>query len=160
LLLSSHLETGHYFNPHAQRIVEGKMAGAKIAVVDPRLSNTASMADYWLSPYPGTEAALLLAIANVLLREGAYNAGFVRRWINWKEFMAAERPQAPATFDAFIDALKETYAEFTPEFAASECGVDPGAVVNLAREIGAAGSAFASHIWRSAASGNLGGWQV
>src|ERR1044071_4235110 len=30
LLLSSPLETGHYFNPHAQRIIEGKMAGAKI----------------------------------------------------------------------------------------------------------------------------------
>ena len=24
LLISSHLETGHYFNPHAQRIIEGK----------------------------------------------------------------------------------------------------------------------------------------
>src|SRR6266571_5479824 len=62
LLLSSHLETGHYFNPHAQRIIEGKMKGAKLAVVDPRLSNTASMADYWLAPWPGTEAAMLLAI--------------------------------------------------------------------------------------------------
>jgi len=46
LLLSAHLESGHYFNPHAQRIIEGKMAGAKLAVMDPRLSNTASMADY------------------------------------------------------------------------------------------------------------------
>jgi hypothetical protein len=27
LLLSSHLEAGHYFNPHAQRIIEGKLAG-------------------------------------------------------------------------------------------------------------------------------------
>ena len=32
LLISSHLETGHYFNPHAQRIIEGKMAGAKLIV--------------------------------------------------------------------------------------------------------------------------------
>ncbi|MFH0907947.1 MAG: hypothetical protein V1929_04225, partial [bacterium] len=48
LLLTSHLETGHYFNPHAQRIIDGKMKGAKLAVMDPRLSNTASMADYWL----------------------------------------------------------------------------------------------------------------
>src|SRR5204863_8630854 len=56
LLLSSHLETGHYFNPHAQRIIEAKMRGAKVAVIDSRLSNTASMADYWLSPWPGTEA--------------------------------------------------------------------------------------------------------
>ena len=40
LLLSSHLETGHYFNPHAQRIMEGKAKGAKVICVDTRLSNT------------------------------------------------------------------------------------------------------------------------
>src|ERR1044071_2397935 len=160
LLLSSHLETGHYFNPHAQRIIEGKMSGAKIAVVDPRLSNTASMATYWLSPYPGTEAALLLAIANLLLREGTFNRDFVRRWVNWQEFMRAERPQSPCTFEAFIEALKEIYAEFTPEFAAQECGVEAEKVIAVARDIGQAGSAFASHIWRSAAAGNLGGWQA
>src|SRR6059036_794099 len=34
LLLSSHLETGHYFNPHAQRIIDGKMAGAKLCAID------------------------------------------------------------------------------------------------------------------------------
>ena len=40
LLLSSHLETGHYFNPHAQRIIEAKMRGAKVAVIDSRLCPT------------------------------------------------------------------------------------------------------------------------
>ena len=45
-LISAHLESGHYFNPHAQRIMEGKLKGAKLAVMDTRLSNTASMADY------------------------------------------------------------------------------------------------------------------
>jgi anaerobic selenocysteine-containing dehydrogenase len=160
LLLSSHLETGHYFNPHAQRIIEGKMAGAKIAVVDPRLSNTASMADYWLSPYPGTEAALLLAMARVILEDGSFDHEFVRRWVNWEEFMRAERKDEAPTFDAFIDALKETYAEYTTEFAADECGVDAGLIVQIAREIAEAGAAFSSHVWRSAASGNLGGWQV
>ncbi len=40
-LISSHLEAGHYFNPHAQRIIEGKLRGAKIICVDPRLSNMA-----------------------------------------------------------------------------------------------------------------------
>ena len=45
LLISPHLETGHYFNPHAQRIMEGKQDGAKLVVLDPRLSNTASHAD-------------------------------------------------------------------------------------------------------------------
>ncbi len=160
LLLSSHLETGHYFNPHAQRIIEGKMAGAKLAVIDPRLSNTASVADYWLSPWPGTEAALLLAVANVLLNEGTFNREFVRRWVNWEEFMRSERPAHPCTFDAFVNALKEMYARYTPEFAAEECGVEAEKIIALAREIARAGSAFASHVWRSAASGNLGGWQV
>ena len=63
LLMSSHLESGHYFNPHAQRIIDAKLRGTKVAVVDTRLSNTASQADIWLSPSPGTEAAMLLAMA-------------------------------------------------------------------------------------------------
>ncbi|HXG66712.1 MAG TPA: molybdopterin dinucleotide binding domain-containing protein, partial [Blastocatellia bacterium] len=120
----------------------------------------ASMADYWLSPYPGTEAALLLAIAAVLLREGAFDREFVRRWVNWEEFMRAERPNLPCAFDAFIEELKSIYVEFTPEFAAEECGVEAEKIVAIAREIAKAGPAFATHIWRSAASGNLGGWQV
>jgi anaerobic selenocysteine-containing dehydrogenase len=160
LLLSSHLEAGHYFNPHAQRIIEGKMSGAKIAVLDPRLSNTASMATYWLSPWPGTEAALLLAIASIILREESFDREFVRRWTNWEEFMREERTDRPLNFDEFITALKEIYSEFTPEFAEQECGVEAEKIVAVAREIAAAGSAFASHVWRSAASGNLGGWQV
>ncbi|MGA9768935.1 MAG: molybdopterin-dependent oxidoreductase [Blastocatellia bacterium] len=160
LLLSSHLETGHYFNPHAQRIIEGKMSGAKIAVIDPRLSNTASMSNYWLSPYPGTEAALLLSIAVVMLHEKTFNHDFVRRWVNWEEFMREERPRSACTFDGFIEALKEIYAEYTPQFAAEECGIEAEKIVEVAREIGRAGTAFASHVWRSAASGNLGGWQV
>ena len=59
LLISAHLESGHYFNPHAQRIIEGKNNGTKIAVMDIRLSNTDSRADYWMATYPGTEAAVV-----------------------------------------------------------------------------------------------------
>ena len=39
-LISAHLEAGHYFNPHAQRIMEAKEKGATVICVDPRLSNT------------------------------------------------------------------------------------------------------------------------
>ena len=68
LLLSSHLETGHYFNPHAQRIMEAKASGTKLVVMDPRMSNTASHADLWIAPWPGSEAAILLAVASHLLQ--------------------------------------------------------------------------------------------
>jgi anaerobic selenocysteine-containing dehydrogenase len=160
LLLSSHLETGHYFNPHAQRIIEAKMRGAKVAVIDSRLSNTASMADYWLSPWPGTEAAILLAIARLLVRERRYDRAFVEKWTNWDEYLREERPDLPVTFDAFHTALEELYAAYTPEFAAEESGVSPETIVEIARAIGAAGGALATHIWRNTAAGNLGGWQV
>ena len=160
LLLSSHLEAGHYFNPHAQRIIEGKARGAKICAIDTRLSNTAARADYWLSTWPGSEAAVLLAMCLVILREDLYDAEFVRRWVNWEEYLREEHPGKPVTFEMFIAILKEVYAQYTPEFAAEESGADPATIVEVAREIGRAGHAFAAHVWRNATAGNLGGWQV
>ena len=160
LLLSAHLESGHYFNPHAQRIIEGLQEGGQLAVMDPRLSNTAAMSDFWLPTQPGSEAAVLLAMAKVILDEGLYDADFLRNWVNWQQFLAAKHPDRPATFDTFLDVLTETYAEFTPEFASAESGVPPETITKVGRKIGTAGSRFASHIWRSAASGNRGGWQV
>ncbi|HWT44652.1 MAG TPA: molybdopterin-dependent oxidoreductase [Vicinamibacterales bacterium] len=160
LLLSSHLETGHYFNPHAQRIIESKSKGGTLITIDPRLSNSSAKADLWLPAYPGTEAALLLAIAKYLLDEDLYDREFVRNWVNWRDYLAAERPELPPTFDSFVAALKELYAEFTPEFAAAETGVAAERIVQAARAIAAAGSAFATHSWRSAAAGNLWGWQI
>jgi anaerobic selenocysteine-containing dehydrogenase len=160
LLLSSHLETGHYFNPHAQRIIDGKARGAKVCVIDTRLSNTASMADYWLSTWPGTEAAVLLAMCHVLLREDLYDQAFLRKWVNWEDYLREEHPDKSQDFETFQFILKQLYADFTPEFAASESGVPAATIVEVAREIGRAGSALATHVWRNAAAGNLGGWQV
>src|SRR5450755_1011365 len=114
LLISAHLETGHYFNPHAQRIIDGKMKGAKLAVMDPRLSNTASMADYWLPTWPGSEAAVLLAMARIILVEKLYNREYMRRWVNWQDYLAAEHPGEEQTFERFIELLIELYAEYTP----------------------------------------------
>jgi anaerobic selenocysteine-containing dehydrogenase len=160
LLISAHLESGHYFNPHAQRIIEGKMKGAKLAVIDPRLSNTASMADYWMPSYPGTEAAVLLAIAKILLEEGMYNRDYMENWVNWDEYLAAKHPDKPRTFEQFIASMIEEYAEYTPEFAEQESGVTAEMIRDVAKGIGKAGTRLSTHNWRSAASGNLGGWAV
>ncbi|GCE10012.1 molybdopterin-dependent oxidoreductase [Dictyobacter aurantiacus] len=160
LLISSHLETGHYFNPQAQRIIEGKMKGAKLVVMDPRLSNTASMADSWLATWPGSEAAVLLAMVRIILVEQLYNREYMRRWVNWQAYMEAEYPDEPPTFEAFIAQLIKDYADYTPEFAAQESGVAAETIVDVARQIGQAGTAFAAHTWRAASAGNLGGWQV
>jgi anaerobic selenocysteine-containing dehydrogenase len=159
-LVSAHLESGHYFNPHAQRIVEGKHAGAKVIVVDVRLSNTATHADHWLAPQPGSEAAILLAIANDMIQRRAYDREFVRRWWNWEEYLLAKYPAAEPRFEAFEADLRVLYDAYTFEFAAQESGVDPGVLREVARIVAGAGTRLSSHTWRSATAGNLGGWQV
>ncbi len=160
LLISAHLESGHYFNPHAQRIIEGKMKGAKLATMDPRLSNTASMSDYWLPSYPGTEAAVLLAMALIILKEGLYNRKYLENWTNWKEYLKARHIEKEITFKNYISCMIDEYKEFTPEYAEKESGVKAEMIVEIAHKIGEAGERFASHNWRAAAASNLGGWAV
>src|SRR4029450_4296863 len=94
-----------------------------LIVLDVRLYNTASVADHWISPWPGSEAALLLAVAKILIDTGRVDREFLRRWVNWEEYMRAVRPDRPATFDEFLVCLGEEFAEYTPEFAERESGV-------------------------------------
>ena len=180
LLISSHLETGHYFNPHAQRIIEAKMAGAKIITMDPRLSNTASKSDVWLPCWPGSETVILLSWARHLIEKRLYNREFVETWVNWREFLEYLRG-APKEFmdikgfdqfvgnlddaalnnyETFHQALCLIYAEFTFEKAAEEAQVPVERIIEAATLLENCGEKLAAHTWRSASIGNLGGWQV
>ncbi|HEY8205324.1 MAG TPA: molybdopterin-dependent oxidoreductase, partial [Pyrinomonadaceae bacterium] len=179
LLISAHLESGHYFNPHAQRVIDGKANGAKLIVMDTRLSNTATHADYYIAPYPGSEAAILLAIANYLIQNNLYNRDFVRRWWNWFEFLEQRsevrdqrserltRDEVSTVsdsdrvhFENFERALKKLYAEYTFEFAAHESGVDARTIEEIAKLVATAGTKLSSHNWRSVTSGVSHGWSV
>src|SRR3954454_9430904 len=152
LLISAHLESGHYFNPHAQRVIDGKTNGAKLIVMDTRLSNTATHADHFIAPYPGSEAAILLSIANYLIQNNLYNREFVRKWWNWEEYLEqrsevrdqrSEKAQSDevstgsgidrVTFEDFESILKDLYAEYTFDFAAQESGVDARTLEEIAK---------------------------
>jgi anaerobic selenocysteine-containing dehydrogenase len=50
---------------------------ATVAAVDPRLTTSAAKANEWLPLIPGTDGALALAIAHVILTDGAWNKEFV-----------------------------------------------------------------------------------
>ncbi|MCZ7685022.1 MAG: molybdopterin-dependent oxidoreductase, partial [Sandaracinaceae bacterium] len=171
LLVSAHLESGHYFNPHAQRIIEGKQRGAKLIVLDPRLSNTAARADCWLPTWPGTEAGVLLAMCNHLLQTGRYDREFVRRWVNWEETLAsipkwATDPEVralaelPRTFETFETFLRTLYRDFTFERAAEEAQIPVERLREAADIVARAGNKLSAHTWRAATMGNRGGWQV
>ena len=128
LLISAHLESGHYFNPHAQRVIDGKANGAKLIVFDTRLSHTATHADYWVAPYPGSEAAMLLAVANYLIQNNLYNREFVRRWWNWEEFLESVEDSSEFRVSSFeSDATRQDSDNHTPTAASQvrKAGLPP-----------------------------------
>src|SRR5256714_13550437 len=67
---------------HATAAVAALRRGARLIVVDPRRVGLASKADLWLRVRPGSDAALALGIANVMIERGWYDHAFVRDWTN------------------------------------------------------------------------------
>ena len=53
---------------------------AKVVVIDPRYSVTAAKADRWIPINPGTDGALAMAIANVIISERLYDSNFISNW--------------------------------------------------------------------------------
>lgn len=76
------------YNPAISRLAHATATraalnrGAKLIVVDPRRAGLATKADPWLRVRPGTDAALALAIVNVMIERGWYDEAFVRGWTN------------------------------------------------------------------------------
>lgn len=66
----------------AGKVAEGRGAGAKMIVIDPRRSAHAAEADLWLQVRPGTDAALALGLSHLLIANGRYDHAFVGRWTN------------------------------------------------------------------------------
>ena len=67
---------------YASRVAEAKARGAALIVIDPRRAGLAVKADAWLRVRPGSDGALALGLANLLLEDGAYDAAFMRDWSN------------------------------------------------------------------------------
>lgn len=62
--------------------------GAKLIVVDPRMTRMASRADIWLQLRPGTDTALALGMANVIVSEGLYDKEFITNHVHgWEPFV-------------------------------------------------------------------------
>ena len=67
---------------HAVATTAALKRGARLIVVDPRRTGPANKADIWLRVRPGTDGALALGIAHVMIKRGWYDRAFVRDWTN------------------------------------------------------------------------------
>ncbi len=171
-LNSSHAaDAGHYFQQSASFIADARKKGAKLVVMDPRMSNSAGMADLWIATWPGTEPVLYLYLANRILQEGKVDKTFVKKWLNWEVFLdnynylqymvdkgyISKLPQNNE-FESFLEVLKELYAPYTLEYTVKETRVPAYKLEKLYEMFIWAGDAISSYFWRATAAGNRGGW--
>ena len=67
---------------HATATVEALKRGMKLIVIDPRNAGLANKADQWLRVRPGTDGALALGLAHVMIEREWYDRRFMREWTN------------------------------------------------------------------------------
>ena len=79
-----------------------------MVVMDPRMSNSAGMADLWIAPWPGTESAIFLAIASRILHDDKVNHEYVKNWYNWAEFMDDKNYLAFLKSKGFLSKLPKS----------------------------------------------------
>ena len=75
---------------HATMIVEALKRGLRLIVVDPRQAGLANKADVWLRVRPGTDGALALGLANLMIERNWYDRDFVRDWSNGPMLVRAD----------------------------------------------------------------------
>ncbi len=103
-----------------------KKKGARVVTIDPARTPAADMADLWLRPRPGADAALALAMIDVIVRESRYDEAFVADWCHG------------------FDALAERAARYPPAVAAELSGVPAEDIAAAARIYADGPSVFVS----------------
>jgi anaerobic selenocysteine-containing dehydrogenase len=75
---------------HATATVAALKRGMKLIVIDPRRAGLANKADIWLRVRPGTDGALALGLANIMMKRGWYDRDFIRDWSNGPHLVRAD----------------------------------------------------------------------
>src|SRR5579883_1833718 len=96
-------------------IVEARRNGAKFWVIDPIRTRTAAVADKHLRINPGSDLALALGLAHIIIGENLYDADYVARYTNG------------------FGALKELARRYDPERVSSLTGIAREDILELAR---------------------------
>ncbi len=103
-------------NPHYWPLIQkARRSGAKLIVIDPVRTRTASLADIHIPIKPGTDGALALGMMHVIIRDNLYNADYVSQ------------------FTYGFEALRERVASYTPETVAEITGIPAEDIEALAR---------------------------
>ena len=101
-----------------RRLRAVRARGGKVVVVDPRRTETAKEADEHVAIRPGGDAALLLAMVQVLVERGRLDRQFLESaTAGWPEIERRVAAYTPARVAAFTGVPADTIARLAMEFA-------------------------------------------
>ncbi|MFQ3246442.1 MAG: anaerobic selenocysteine-containing dehydrogenase [Arenicella sp.] len=100
-----------------QRLKDLQARGGKLVVIDPRRSETATVADQHIFVKPGSDAYVLMAIINTLFKENQLNLGHLEDHLDG------------------LDAIRTAVSGFSLELAEQQSGIDADAIRDLAIEL-------------------------
>jgi anaerobic dimethyl sulfoxide reductase subunit A len=117
ILLWGHNPAETVFDDLLYHLRRAKDGGAEIVVIDPRRNATCKALDTrWIGPRPGTDGAMLDAMAWVIFRRGLQDQSFLDRfclgWEAWRDVLFREGR--------------------APKWAEAICGVDAAVIEDLA----------------------------
>lgn len=111
-----------YTNVHAVKFInQARENGGKLVVINPHRNPLASQADMFIQPRPGTDAALALGVAKVLIDENLYDKDFVEKYTVGFDKLKAKVQQYPLPKVAKMTGVPESQiVEFARLYAKSK----------------------------------------
>ena len=104
-------------------LAQARETGAKVVAIDPKFTDTAAiLANQWIPIIPGTDAAMLIAIAHVIINENLQNQAFLDKYTTGFD-----------RFKNYVLGIEDGEAK-TPAWAEKITGVSAITIKNLARE--------------------------
>ena len=126
--------------PALRQWTQGGKRSVKLVQVESRCSMTACKADQFLAVAPGTEAALAMGIAHLMVRSGQYDADFVKNYVFGFEDWADDAGKKRQGFRNLVSS-----AAYSPEEVAKVTGLEAAQIEQVANEFAAQPKALA--IW-------------
>lgn len=113
------VSTGVHAIPFIQK---ARARGAKLVVIDPRITRTTMMADWHLQPRPGTDGALALGMMKIIVDEGLHDLDFLKQQTKgWEEFLEKKLPDYPVERVSRITGLDTgVIRKFALEYAGTK----------------------------------------
>jgi anaerobic dimethyl sulfoxide reductase subunit A len=112
------------FRPYtASYLEQAKKNGAKIVAVDPRFTQSAkNLSERWIAVKPGTDTAVMMAMAHVMIDQGLYDQNFIATFtFGFDEFKSYVMGKA--------DGVPKT-----PEWASQISGVPVEDILSMAQD--------------------------